>query len=405
MTGILLATLFLLPQDPTVVDQLRQVVPQVTGRNGYEEYVGAAIEFAQGKGVERLGAVEALRGTEEFLPAARALVQEKGRVFQLVQQGNQKPVVYPRLETADVETLMPELSVFRQVGRLYALKMEVDLAAGNVLGAYGGLLQSLIFARQISGSGVLINALVGNAISAIAFSSYGQTLPPDLQSCQRLIAGIDGLLNENAALTSLQGEQKFMERSLAGDYETTVQMLLDEEDRELPRATIEQAFRDYVTDSQRQTQLAIFVLVRQDSEWLPGLKEAFEPMRERVSVVKSLTVDGSMAWNMVLHELRYRTQLRLLRYHAAIWGHRWLTGAFPAERKELRNGHFGMDPVTGKEFFYERDGNQVVVWADGGEELGEVRLDSRGQIPGMRGDEEVLPPETVRLGDWAAWVR
>ena len=397
MTSLVAAVLMVAVQQDSTIEQLRRVVPEVSGRNGYEEYIRAAIVFERSGGSEAVEAVEAARGSEQFLGMAQTLVSRNRETFSLILEGNRKAVVHPQIATADLATELPELGVFRGISELYGLKAEVQTAEGNIRGLYSDWMESVIFARQISGSGILINFLVGDALLMSAMERLTEMAPPDLQSCGQMMTNLTALSQTNAVVASLRGEQAFMQRFLASaDFDSLRDSFLSEDEAgRLPRETLEAALREYVQTNGELTAAVERAYQLPESQWLTNLSAVLVDFANVPSLTDSLKVDGSMAWNMTLNELHARTQMRLARLHLGVWQHRWRNGDFPDSTGALRSTELTIDPLSGEAFRIEIEDGRVTVSSPGNGALGEIRLGERSGMPGRRGNDGFLPPSSL----------
>src|SRR5690349_5274054 len=97
-----------------------QVVPHPTGRNGYEEYVQAAV-LASHPDVQRWEQASqpypaGLSAHSTRLERTQWVSARMKSAFELVRQGNSKPVAETR-DSYNAGTLVPELTYFRRLSR------------------------------------------------------------------------------------------------------------------------------------------------------------------------------------------------------------------------------------------------------------------------------------------------
>ena len=109
------------PPPPAKKGAFATVIPQVTGKNGYEELVAAGDLL---DGSRRWKQVE--DDPKATLATKRAVLSEPqvAQALRLLRAGLQTPVGSPR-EKTNFDTLLPELREFRSLGRLLAVQQYV----------------------------------------------------------------------------------------------------------------------------------------------------------------------------------------------------------------------------------------------------------------------------------------
>lgn len=216
---MLIAALILaapLLQEPTR-SLFKEVVPQPTGKNGYEEYVRAADLIRQpdfgaysnwrtgfkttyaGVNVAELDEAgrkdydlrRRLAGMDR-IAVFREMADRFEQAIPLVIQGTEKAVFNPRSDPDGV-VIYPELAQFRNLSRLLVADAHVKFADGLTQSATHRLSDQLQFAQKIQ-QGTILHGLVGIACSAIGLSAYEERLmnmtPQDLQYTRRTVTDL-----------------------------------------------------------------------------------------------------------------------------------------------------------------------------------------------------------------------
>ena len=195
----------------------KEVIPQPTGKNGYEEYVRAAdiirqpdfgaysswptgfeVTFA---GVNVAELDEAGRKNYDLrrrlagmdrIAVFREMADRFEPAISLVIQGTEKAVFNPRSDL-DGWVTYPELAQFKNLSRLLVADAHVKFADGLTQSATHRLSDQLQFAQKIQ-QGTIIHGLVGIACSAIGLSAYEERLmnmtPQDLQYTRRTVTDL-----------------------------------------------------------------------------------------------------------------------------------------------------------------------------------------------------------------------
>jgi len=169
-------------QQPRVLRFQSLTIP-LTGQNGYEEYVEAAVILNQPQNKVLESYIRSKSGSSqtEAVPVAsgvspnastldlyRVQARQLEKVFELVEVGNSKPCRYP-VTNYSALTLEPELVFFKTAERAIQRAAHVCFAAGDSNKGTRLLIDGLVFARRIAVGGS-INALVSRSCEAMAFS-------------------------------------------------------------------------------------------------------------------------------------------------------------------------------------------------------------------------------------------
>lgn len=361
------------PQRPLF--ELMGVKP--TGKNGYEELVYAAEAVRNSKLLER--------SEREGLPLnlKRALVAERAsqNALRLIQQGIRKGVQPPG-RVLSAKTLLPELALFRRLGRLMKMQTEVYLADGRVSDALALTRTHLAFADAIQVD-TLIGGLVGQALLAIATNTIGAHLDQlSVRDCDQLyrICG-EALSRPDPLPRMIELERRFGQAHL-DELATAAKRADLKELQELTGLATDGQSPDgfpagalkVIGNPEAVDRLVAEIRPRMDGYYQSLLLEARKPYRERriPEPESDGTVAGAFlammapAFNQVGGAFeRGRTAIRLLAVHAAIRRYRWEYDRLPASLAELRLGDLILDPFTGEPLRYEVRGRTYTLKARG----------------------------------------
>lgn len=429
---------------------LQQIVPQPTGRNGYEEYLMAcdimrssgAANLTEGtperfdqvireyeaplpKGVSE----EELENTKLERPSVQqynlakkyrnySVLQLKkealnlaGKALDLLNRGNQKPVFDPRTNP-DAATLFPEYSQMRALGRLAVAGAYVALAEGRSKQATQYLCDSLILGQNLSDS-VLIARLVGISIQAITLAAFEKFLPNlssvDAQMLEALAPKL--VTNPPAATQSIRREFEFMDRSLASMFDDMTEpngMFGNSEEYSATEKSAA-AFIEKMTPAQKQqvVQICRRNLVRQrevvlatykkpESTWDEPIDDGIAEFPETRSIQSAADLAEyiSAMYSPVFSqvgsaEIKNRTQIRLLALAGSVIRFRWENDRWPSKLAEAVGEKGIYDPASNDEFQFEIQGTGFRVYSKGSKSTGEIALRYRRQTTS---DNQVPPP-------------
>lgn len=388
-------------QDPTA--QLRSVITKPTGRNGYEEYVKACIELKAPAFEEAYRLVlKSPPGTESYLSSRIAAANLGLSAKTLVLAGNAKPVFKPG--TLDMDTLFPELSNFRMIARYFATQVTKEFSEGRSNEAGETLLAWLAFADKVSGSGPLINYLVGVSNLATAFTSIDENLSLiSLSSWKRLTKRCDELLTSEALLATMRCEMSATAGSVHKFIEHPESMVSVDEVSPGERDTIDRmramnareraAFAQEINARLSSMYQGLQkILVSPESGWLSqtALLEStsYNDGSETLAAYTVSTVCPAYS-QTVSTTLRMRAQLRILRLNGLIQIHRWETGTLPASLDALNRPDAVTDPLSGEPFQYELHDDTYDLYSKGTNATGRIGLVYKR--PAGQG-EDVTPP-------------
>jgi len=348
----------------------RQVFPQPTGKNGYEQLVLAG-DLVRGHAAFR----RATLGTPT-LAEKRALAADRTlqRAVSLVRAGLARPVISPRREIS-FSTTLPELGAMRDVGRLLAMLEYVHLADGRPGEALETLRLGLAFARAIQ-MDTLVQGLVGVAVTAVVLRPVTSRLDQlSARDCTRLQEiCLEWLAQPSPYLAVLSGEWRGLrsslvemrDRALRDGPEKAAGDLLDPDGgpqvaRVLPR------------DAAALDQMLAEVGRRADQYFLKLQEEVRkEPWERRPVQVDETGPAGAMLALLVpAHQqtdaayTRDSARLRLLALHAAIRRYQWEYDRLPPNLAALNPGTLARDPFTGEPFEYQVRGARYTLTSVG----------------------------------------
>jgi hypothetical protein len=359
------------PAKPRSVFQ--QVIPQPTGRNGYEELVLAAEAFRASRYYEKAQEADTTLEFKREVLADRQVM----RAFALLRQGLQKTVVSPR-DSISIKTLLPEYSLFRSLARLLALQQYVYLADGRVAEALGNARMGLSFGRAVQ-TETLISGLVGLAISAVCIRPLADHLDqlsardceslykiclewlaqPDPQ--QRVMAS-EARLSINALAEIRDGIKKQGAAAAAKDLG-----FQDDEEAEDLAQRFPKTPEEIDAQFARATKLLQEHLAR-------ALEELKKPAWERADVELPADTDlaGTLA-RMIIPSynradqayVRDAARMRMLACHCLIHRYKWEHNRLPSDLASVRPGDLAIDPFTGQPLQYTVRGSRYSLTSAG----------------------------------------
>lgn len=429
---------------------LQQIVPQPTGRNGYEEYLMACdvvraanlgqlvdatpetlnITIQQFEATLPKGATkEEVEKFEDEKPSLaqyefarkyrnytviqlrKEALSRAGRALDLVRRGNQKPVFDPRV-TVEASTLFPEYSPMRAVGRLAVAGAYVAFAEGNSKQGTEYLCDSIILGQNLT-DGVLIARLVGISMQAIAFAAFEKFLPAmsltDALMVENLAPRL--IINPPAAVRSLIKEFDYISRTVGKmfDQKEGIQEFTGMSETKSEADTSAEKFIARMTPAEqrqvvdlcqrklarhRETVLAAYR--RPESTWDEMPEDDDLDIRETQTVnsVNDLADYLSNSVTPVFSqlgsaEIKNRTQIRLLALAGSVIKYRWEHDRWPAKLEDAVGRNGIVDPASNDEFQFEVQGSGFRVYSKGSRTTGEIALRYRRQ---STGDNQPPPP-------------
>lgn len=361
------------PKPPAKASFFRQVIPQPTGKNGYEELVLAAETFRNSR---HYAAVQRMEGLT--LETKRALLDDKqvARALQLLRQGLQKPVFQPRQELT-FATLLPELGPIRDLAKLLAIQQYVYLADGRTSEALGIARLGIRLGRAVQ-MDTLVAGLVGIAMSTLCIQPLSQHLDQlSARDCATLSQICLEWLNQpNPQMALLAAEQRWMRTSLAalrdqvkqGDVAGAAKQLglsdetLKEYQAFIPKdpAQVDVLFNQAIQRFEEHLQKVVAEL--QKPAWERKLPGELKPEDAGGYLASFLIPSYSLVNNRFTRE---QAQIQLLACHAAIRRYKWEHDRLPGSLEELRLGNLALDPYTGSPLRYQVKGQRYSLTAAG----------------------------------------
>lgn len=434
---------------------LQQIVPNPTGRNGYEDYLMAcdllagttarllteatpegfdktirefeaplpknltedqAAEFEMGRPtLEQYREAKKYQGYSVLQLRKEAMAQA-GRALDLVNRGNQKPVFDPRTKT-DSATLFPEYTMMRGLGRLAVAGAYVAFAEGRSKQATQYLCDAIILGQNLT-DGVLIARLVGIAIQATTFAAFEKFLPSmsmiDAQVVEAL--GPKLITSPPAAVQALNREFAFINQSLDSMFDSADSIVDNVASGNDEKTIAEQSAHEYFskmspTEKKQLIDLCKRNLARHREQVLAGFRrpeanwdESVEdtnsefPESRRIGSVNDLAKYLSNSVTPVFSqlgtaEIRNRTQIRLLALAGSVIRFRWENDRWPTKLSEAVGEKGVFDPASNDEFQYEVQGTGFRVYSKGSKTTGEIALRYRRQPSG--GENQPPPPSAL----------
>lgn len=351
---------------PEAADLFRLVIPNPTGKNGYEDLVLAAQLYSRSR---HKPAVDQGRLT---LTERRRVLADSSvrRVQQLIRQGVSRPVTSPR-EKLDFTTLLPEFAHFRSLARLLMVEQYVLLADGRVPDAIQASRVFLRFAQVIQ-TDTLISGLVGVAISSMGIRGLGDRLDQfAFRDCELLYRVCLEWLAQPTSLPRLietehRGAREFFStlpqqlRAKGPGFlkETGLDGLPADGSELLQRAQTDAAFLDSAARDAAHRLDRFYSELRTELSkplWAQKLPELEADGTIGSSLVQALVPSLAGIVNAYGAEA---ARVRLLGCHAAIRRYRWENRELPAALAELRLGDLALDPFTGSPLQYEVRGTR-----------------------------------------------
>ena len=357
------------PADPPP-SLFHQVVPQPTGKNGYELLVLAADAFKASKLYPKAQEPGTSLAFKREVLADRLVVQ----ALKLLHDGLEMPIASPR-QSLSVSTLLPELGAFRSLARLLGLQQYVFLADGRVAEALANARLGLRFSQGVQ-TDTLISGLVGVAIGTICIDPLARHL-------DQLSAGDCATLYQICQEWLAQPNPQI--RILATDWGST-KSGVEELKGKIKQEGVAAATRELGDPEDLQLALkglpaapeavdALFVDVekRMDDHFDRVLKELEKLPWER----KPLSLDESDLAGKLAGALtpaydkvderytRAAARVRLLACHCVIHRYRWEYDRLPPNLDVLNLGELAIDPFTGQPLQYAVHGTRYSLSSAG----------------------------------------
>lgn len=349
---------------------LRQLIPQPTGRNGYEELLAAVDSFQSSRYFQKAQQPDLTLEAKREIVADRPIV----RALALLRQGLEKPIVSPHTELT-AQTLFPELSQFRGLARLLALQQYVYLAEGRTPEALTNAWLGMRFGRAIQVD-TAIAGLVGIAIGTVCLTPLSRHLDQlSTRDCNALFSLCrEWLAQPNPQEGIMMGEFRFAKSSM--------RMLRNNALKNLPGAREDLGLGEEGAHLLAQIPKtpaeinAVFDTVDQrlDQEFQRVFEQLRRPPWQRMKLKPSNGNDlASQMAGLLLpayHQidnayLRESARVRMLACHASIRRYRWEYDHLPGALSEVRLESLAVDPFTGEPFRYQVRGSRYTLVSAG----------------------------------------
>lgn len=367
----------------------------VQTQNGYEDYLAAA-ELAKRSGVPAIYELAMERKeSPSHLTLCRRMAEAMGGSIELVRRGNSKAVSDPRKEITSA-TAFPEFTDFKLMAHGLAMTSHAQFGDGSSSAATDTLLIGLEMADKY-GRFTLISGLVGIAHTAILLRSFEDHLnmlsAKDWAKVEALCTSI--LNSPNAVVQVFQFEALHTERMLINELakadDISGLVAIDGEEMSAEQRGILARWKR-MTPAQRSdfcTRLAGLLRPHnaEIQRRLAGPENGWEmPALPKPGGLEELIIDSlSPVYQSAADAFaRNRTQLRLLRLHAAIRQYWFEHMQLPQSFAKLKYREYAMDPLAGSEFVLEPTSrNNYRLYSKGNSRLGEIELVYRRRIEGQ----------------------
>lgn len=379
-----------------------QVIPHPTGNNGYEEYLRAADLAAAPEFGQYLLWRGVLWSADEHDPAklppgvtlddddlalTQKFVIRFGKCLDLVRAGNQKPVVDPHTNPK-LGASTAELAAFKGLEKLEGVAAHVAFAGGETGLAVGRVLDGLTLADNI-GSQTTVSALVAIACRAIALSELNlQWAQLNLADAQQLVAALKPRLERPCALiASLPIERQSV-------HDRVGQLFSQPKDAasQYPEGSDVRGLIESIASMPADTAAALraatlakvdayfdhldAVLGGPEANWLRNRDLDSSP--EVTQGPESRLADASAPYGAnVVAEIRGRTQLRLAYLSAKATEFYWQNGKLPTRLEEFATPKERIDPSSGAQFKYLREGAWFRIIRDTSDAVGPMGVGIR----------------------------
>jgi len=342
----------------------QQVIPNPSGRNGYEELVQACDTLTGSKLYYQVKEKLALA----TLPVKRQILADKPvtDALRLLRAGLAKPVYSPRTDLS-FETLLPELALFRDLARILSLQQYVFLADGRTSEAIANARLCLRLGQVVQ-TDTLISGLVGVSISTMCINTLGEHLeqltPRDCEQLYRIC--LEALTVPDSQARILAIEHAVVRREVIalvgkvkkGDLKGVQAILGLDDDKfagiagyvgRLPESELDRLANSALSHIDRHHQRLQDELRRPFWQRQRSQLEV-EPAGDPSAMFAGLLLPATGMVND-----RYtqdHARLRLLACHCAILRYRWEHDRLPPDLATLRLGELALDPFTGEMLDY-----------------------------------------------------
>jgi hypothetical protein len=353
---------------------LREIVPDPTGNNGYEEYLAAADivrtpDFARAEDGTAWVQDGESGDAKAYLKAAKDETSSFAQAVTLVRQGNTKGVTDPRPAWV---AFYPEARPLKLVARLMTREADVEFGDGKVDLGVQTLLDGLQFSWNMR-VGPLPMDYAGKSCEAVVLSDACEHLAEiNADQAARLLKAVQVRLSaprpilETITKSGEEGDA-YIQNFLAhpdqvsgdadgdGDRKTDsrilkIQGLSQDEKRDLYSLCIDKL--------NTELKLRLTVLRKADSQW--GLTAKSSPAAtDGMERLAAFVVEHypALQRDVLAAEARHEIQLRLFALGLQIAQFKSKEGRLPTSLEEVKAGPDALDPTTGKQFVYAVDAN------------------------------------------------
>ncbi len=306
------------------------------------------------------------------------------KALDLLIQGASRPQCFLPY-TVSFNTLFTDLSNLRQLARLLVLRIRYDLATEDGMDAVKHFQVGIRFVRDVQGSGVVLDYLVGVAMEALISSPFREQIDYfSAKECRLLVNHLRGVEAEPEPLMSalrhdFEVDRRFL-RTLQNDQESTPEQMEmlegllsfaesgeSEEETSKPTPEVEEIRKVMQDPLSRRAFLArvLDLFEQYHQQLMDGLQRPWgaqqvpsppEPSGDLASFfINSVIFSGG---NSLLNRaLLMRTERRLLMLRFALRAYKLRYGSYPQRLEDLKLGDLILDPFTGKPFAYRLVGD------------------------------------------------
>lgn len=326
------------------------------------------------------------------LEVRREELRRFGNALALLHSGNGKPM--PTAVPGDAFDF-PRLASYRLITRFATRAASVYVSDGRTDLASSILFDTMLFADRV-GRGPIIGHLTAVGMTAVAVAAFEPLLVRlSRRDAAALPVFCDALLKAPLALRETFAAEGREQAQTIGDamaeFKPGMSVPDDPENPEMVREVRRfvklnptertQAIGRIQASVLRRFRAMDSVLARPESGWLTAFRdiELEESGKPTAPADVLASIYASNNTQIIVAELRTRTQLRLLALAGRIAQRRWDLGAWPKSIEEV-------DPLNGRPYIYE-------VRPDGTIKLASQGIDATGEIA-LRYAGKPIAPET-----------
>lgn len=353
--------------------------PRLPSNNRYDYYLAA------GRLLKRASDQEIEYHRQPPTEASIRYLERNRKALDLLIQGaNRSQCFLPY--TISFYTLFPDGPYLRRLARLMVRRIRYDLATEDGMDAVKHFQVGMRFARDVQGSGGILEYLSGAAMEAIVSSPLREQIDYfSAKECRLLVNHLSGIEAEPEPLMSalrhdFEVDRRFL-RALQNDQENTPELMemlerllyfaeSEESEEETPTPSPEvEEIRKLMQDPLSRRAFLARVLDRFEQyhqQMMDGLQRPWgaqqvpapsEPSGDLASFFINnsvISLDGNSLLNRAL---LMRTERRLLMLRFALRAYKLRHGSYPQHLEDLKLGALILDPFTGKPFAYRLVGD------------------------------------------------